>query len=61
MSAVRYYLDRVGGPQFAPKQQGPAVVVNNATVSIDHGSVSAAMERQRKALDGEYEEVTPEA
>lgn len=57
VGAARYYLDRLGGPQFAPKPQGPAVVVNNGTVNINPDSVSDAMDRQRKLLDGDFEEV----
>lgn len=57
IAAARYYLDRLGGPQFAPRPTGPAVVVQTGSVRIDPQSVSDAMERQRKLLDGEYEEL----
>lgn len=61
IGAARYYLDRLGGPQFKPpqQQQGPSVVVQTGAVLVQPGSVSAAMEKQRAVLDVQFEELDP--
>jgi hypothetical protein len=55
--AIRYYLDRLGGTQFAPpKPAAPTIVVQNGTsVTIDQGSVPAAFDRQQALLEMEAE------
>jgi hypothetical protein len=61
IQAARYYLDRLGGPQFAPKNTGPSVVVQTNSVNIDPVSATRAIEHQRMLLDGDYQDVEPEA
>lgn len=55
VSAMRYYLDRLGGPQFAPpKPSAPTVIVQNGTaVTIDQRSVPDAFDKQQALLESE--------
>lgn len=62
---VRYYLERLGGPQFKPPAAQPAVVVAAPGISVDAaGSIAKALERQRQLLsepiDAEYVELKRE-
>lgn len=50
--SIRYYLERLGGPQFR-KQEGPAVVINNGPmVQIDQADMTRRFDRQAALLDG---------
>ena len=55
----RFYLERLGGPQFSKKADGPAVIVQTGpVVHIDQDAMAARFERQRKLVDGTAEELT---
>ena len=58
-SLIRFYLERLGGPQFSRKADGPAVVVNTGpVVHIDQDAMERRFERQRQLVDGTAEELT---
>lgn len=52
IGAAKYYLDRLGGPQFVPpKSQQPAVIVQTGSVvQIDTAAHDAALDRQRELI-----------
>lgn len=53
IAAQKYYLDRFGGPQFRPAQQGPAVVVQTGPlIQLDTEGMRLRFERQRQLADG---------
>jgi hypothetical protein len=57
-SLIRFYLERLGGPQFRKAPDGPSVVVNTGpVVHIDQDAIAARFERQRKLVDGTAEEL----
>jgi hypothetical protein len=57
-SMMRFYLERLAGPQFSKKQEGPAVIVQTGpVVHIDQDAMAARFERQRKLVDGTAEEL----
>lgn len=68
VGAMRYYLDRLGGPQFKPPAHNPAVVILPTTsATVDLGAVEDAFAMQRKLLDDwddahtiEYKETPPD-
>lgn len=61
-SMIKYYLDRFGGPQFRPAQQGPAVVIHNGPVAnIDQDRMTLRFERQRALIDGTIDLDAPDA
>lgn len=52
-SLIKYYLDRFGGPQFRPQQNGPSVVINTGPMAvIDQEAMAARFARQRALVDG---------
>jgi hypothetical protein len=58
-SLIRFYLERLGGPQFSKKADGPAVIVQTGPiVQIDQDAMAARFERQRKLVDGTAEELS---
>jgi hypothetical protein len=59
MTAVRFWLERLGGPQFRPARvAGPQVVIHNGpVVHIDQDAMAARFERQRKLVDGTADEL----
>jgi hypothetical protein len=60
-SLIKYYLDRFGGPQFRPQQQGPAVVIQTGPmVQIDQEAMARRFERQRALIDGTCDELEPD-
>jgi len=55
---ARWYLERLGGPQFSKKPDGPAVIVQTGPiVQIDQDAMDVRWDRQRKLVDGTAEEL----
>jgi hypothetical protein len=54
----RFWLERLGGPQFNRKPDGPAVIVQTGPiVHIDQDAMDRRFERQRALIDGTADEL----
>ena len=58
---MRFYLERLAGPQFSKKQEGAAVIVQTGPiVQIDQDAMERRFARQRALVDGTAEELAIE-
>ena len=58
---MRFYLERLAGPQFSKKQEDPAVIVQTGPiVQIDQDAMERRFARQRALVDGTAEELAIE-
>lgn len=56
VGAQRYYLDRLGGPQWKPPAATPTVVIHSgAATVVDVAEVENQFERQKALLDGAFD------
>jgi hypothetical protein len=54
----RFWLERLGGPQFNRKPDGPAVIVQTGPiVQIDQEAMDRRFDRQRALIDGTADEL----
>jgi hypothetical protein len=54
----RWYLERLAGPQFSKRPDGPAVIVQTGpVVHIDQDAMDKRWDRQRSLIDGTADEL----